>query len=134
MRAVLLKEFHSVLLVVEDISTPEPKAEQVLVKMAAAPINPSDLVFLRNQYGIKKKLPIVPGFEGSGTVVASNAGLYGRWLMGKRVACHAPEKGNGTWAEFMATDTARIIPLTKAVTLEQGASLLVNPLTAWAHL
>jgi len=63
-------------------------------------------------------------------VVASQAGLYGRYLVGHRVACHAPEDGNGTWAEFMATDALGVIPLNRDVTLEQGASLLVNPLTA----
>jgi NADPH2:quinone reductase len=134
MKAVLLKDFHSVSLVVEDIPTPEPRPGQILVKMAASPLNPSDLVFLRNQYGVKKKLPVVPGFEGSGTVVASNAGLYGKWLIGKRVACHAPEDGNGTWAEYMAAAPSDVIPLITKVTIEQGASLLVNPLTAWALL
>jgi len=134
MLAVLLKDFKNPSLSVEKIPDPTLKPGQVLVKMAAAPINPSDLIFLRNQYGVKKKLPVVPGFEGSGTVVASNAGFYGRWLVGKRVACRAPEDGNGTWAEYMATDSKGVVPLIKEVTLEQGASLLVNPLTAWALL
>ena len=67
-------------------------------------------------------------------MVSSNAGLYGRWLVGKRVACHAPEDGNGTWAEYMAVESGSVIPLIKEVTLEQGASLFVNPLTAWALL
>jgi NADPH:quinone reductase-like Zn-dependent oxidoreductase len=134
MRAVVLKDFRRSVLSLEEIPTPELKPGQILVEMAAAPINPSDLVFLRNLYGIKKNLPVVPGFEGSGTVVKSSAGPYGLWLMGKRVACHAPEEGNGTWAEFMAVDAKGVIPLLDEVTLEQGASLLVNPLTAWELL
>jgi NADPH:quinone reductase-like Zn-dependent oxidoreductase len=134
MRAVLLKDFQSPTLTVEEIPTPELMRGQVLVKMTAAPINPSDLVFLRNLYGVKKKLPVVPGFEGSGTVEASNAGPCGRWLIGKRVAARAPEDGNGTWAEYMAVDSKGVIPLRKDVTFEQGASLLVNPLTAWTLL
>ena len=134
MRAVVVKEFSSSQLAVEEIATPEPKRGQVLIKMAAAPINPSDLIFLRNQYGVKKMPPVVPGFEGSGTVVTSRAGVYGRWLLGKRVACRAPEDGNGTWAEYMATDSRGVVPLLKSVSLEQGASFLVNPLTAWTLL
>ncbi len=130
MRAVLLKDFRTSLLAVENIPTPTIESGQILVKMAAAPINPSDLIFLRNEYGVKKPAPVVPGFEGSGTVVAARGGLYARWLVGKRVACRAPEDGNGSWAEFMATDAAGVVPLRKDVTLEQGASLLVNPLTA----
>ena len=99
MRAVILSNFdaanglHS-----GRVPVPSLKEGQVLVKMAAAPINPSDLVFLRNQYGVKKKLPVVPGFEGSGTVVSANGGLYCKWLVGKRVACHAPEElGRSIW-------------------------------------
>ena len=134
MRAVVLKDFNTASVVIEDIPNPQPKSGQVLIKMAAAPINPSDLVFLRNQYGVKKVPPVVPGFEGSGTVVSSNAGLYGRWLVGKRVACHAPEDGNGTWAEYMVADTGSVVPLMKGVSLDEGASFLVNPLTAWTLL
>jgi NADPH:quinone reductase len=134
MRAVVLKDFNQPNLTVEEIPQPTPRRGQILIMMAAAPINPSDLIFLRNQYGIKKVPPVVPGFEGSGTVVSSNAGLYGRWLVGKRVACHAPDDGNGTWAEYMATDLSEVVPLCKEVSLDQGASLLVNPLTAWALL
>jgi len=134
MRAVLLKDFKSSTLAVEEIPTPQPASKQVLIKMAAAPVNPSDLVFLRDQYGIKKKLPVVPGFEGSGTVIAAGRGFYAKWLIGKRVACHAPEDGNGTWAEYMVAGAANCVPLIKEVTFDQGASLVVNPFTAWALL
>jgi len=134
MRAVLLKDFKSDHLVVEDIPMPALRPGHVLIKMAAASINPSDLVFLRNQYGVAKKLPVVPGFEGSGTVVSAAAGWYGRWLVGKRVACKAPEDGNGTWAEYVATEAKCVIPLKREVTLEQGAALVVNPLTAYLLL
>jgi len=134
MKAIFLRAFKMGAVRVAELPTPKAKSGQVLVKMEAASINPSDLVFLRNQYGIKKKLPVVPGFEGSGIVVRANAGLYGRWLLGKRVACHAPADGDGTWAEYMATDSTEVIPLRKTVTFEAGASLLVNPLTAWALL
>src|SRR5205823_3371184 len=52
----------------------------------------------------------------------------------RRVACGAPEDGDGTWAEYMRTGWNRCIPLRGSVSLEQGASLLVNPLTAFALL
>lgn len=51
--------------------------------MHSASINPSDLMFMRGLYGIKKKLPIVPGFEGSGNVVSSGGGFYASYLKGK---------------------------------------------------
>ena len=56
----------------------------------------------------------------------------GRWLVGKRVACLAPENGHGTWAEYMITSTDVCIPLFKHISLEQGASMTINPFTAYA--
>ena len=81
-------------------------------------------------YYAKKPLPTVPGLEGAGTVVAANAGLYRRWLMGKRVACFAPADGPGPWAEYMVCAASACVPLEAHVTTEMGAALFVNPLTA----
>jgi NADPH:quinone reductase-like Zn-dependent oxidoreductase len=106
-----------------------PRAGEVVVRMHAAPINPSDLAFLKGLYGIRKPLPCVPGFEGCGTVVA--AGGVARALIGRRVACAAMEDGDGTWAEYMITRASRCAPLRPKISDEQGATLLVNPLTAW---
>nr|MCU0493772.1 alcohol dehydrogenase catalytic domain-containing protein [Chloroflexaceae bacterium] len=69
---------------------PALKPGEVLIRMTAAPINPSDLMFVRGMYGIKKELPVVPGLEGSGTVVAGGGGLAATALVGRRVACAAP--------------------------------------------
>lgn len=110
--------------------TPEPRKGEVIVKMAFAPVNPSDLAFLTGQYGIKKPYPVVPGLEGSGTVVASGGGVLANLWQGKRVACAAPNDGDGTWAEYMRVPAAQCIPLNKAISLEQGSMLFVNPLTA----
>ena len=134
MRAIELRSFERTpeSLVVVEKPVPRAGKGQVLVKMAAAPINPSDLAFLRGLYGLKKSLPVVPGLEGSGVVVAAGGGLRARVLMGRRVACSAPPGGDGTWAEYMVTSAAVCFPLGKKVSLEQGAMSLVNPLTAWA--
>ncbi|EQA45855.1 oxidoreductase, zinc-binding dehydrogenase family protein [Leptospira broomii serovar Hurstbridge str. 5399] len=108
------------------------KKGDVLIKIHSGSINPSDLMFMRGLYGIKKKLPVVPGFEGSGIVVASGGGWRANSLVGKAVACTAPGKGDGTYAEYMVTDGFSCIPLNKDTTLEQGACLFVNPITALA--
>ena len=115
------------------VAKPVPEVEpgQVLVKVAAAAVNPPDLMFIRGQYGFTKPLPTVPGFEASGLVVAGN-GRYPRWLVGKRVACGVQRQGDGTWAEFALADVRSCLPLLPRVTFEQGATLLVNPFTAWA--
>lgn len=114
---------------VEQRPIPEPQRGQVLVRMHAAPINPNDLMFVDGTYEVTKPLPVVPGFEGSGQVVATGGGMIGRLLSGRRVACTAGD-GDGAWAEYMCTDATRCAPLSKRTELDQGAMLLTNPLTA----
>lgn len=118
-------------IVIRRLPVPRPGAGQVLVRMAASTINPSDVSFLSRHgtYG-GHKFPAVPGIEGSGTVVAAGSGLLPRFLKGKHVACSKPPTGNGTWAEYMLTKASLCVPLGKAVSLEDGATLVVNPMTA----
>ncbi len=135
MTAVLLESYSSAAgLRVVQRPVPQPGPNEVLVKVAASPINPSDLMFLLGQYGFTKPTPVVPGFEGSGTVVAvgRRTGLLGRFLLGRRVACVTQQKGDGLWAEYVATSVNFALPLDGAVSLEQGAMSVVNPLTAVA--
>ncbi|HWR16171.1 MAG TPA: zinc-binding dehydrogenase [Terriglobales bacterium] len=136
MRAVQLQNYDGKpeSLSVAEIPVPRPGPGQVLVKVAASPINPSDLAFLAGMYGFKKPLPATPGFEGSGTVVAAGSGVMPRWLMGKRVACTAadPKIAGGVWAEYVVTTAQFCVPLGASVEIEQGAMMLVNPLSAWA--
>ncbi len=103
--------------------------KEVLVKMYAGSINPSDLMYVRGLYGIKKKLPAAGGFEGSGTIFAIGEKVS-KVKIGDRVACAANYVGDGTWSEFMVTLEENCFPLIEKVTLEQGASFFVNPLTA----
>ena len=117
----------------QEVPVPQPKKGLVLIRMAASPINPTDLNSLTGAklYG-KRTYPFTPGVEGSGTVVAAGEGVLARYLLGKRVACVAPVPRNGTWAEYMLTSATRCVPLKKNVSLEQGAMLMVNPLSALA--
>jgi NADPH:quinone reductase len=135
MTAVVLDSYTGVnALRVERRPVPRPGPNEVLVKVAATPINPSDLAFLEGLYGFQKPTPAVPGFEGSGTVVSAGNGWMGKYLNGKRVACVSQERGDGVWAEYMVTTTSLAFPLDSSVSLEQGAMSVVNPLTALAFL
>lgn len=137
MTAVLLESYSGVAaLRVVRRPVPQPGINQVLVKIAASPINPSDLMFIQGVYGFQRPTPTIPGFEGAGKVVAvgPGSGLMGRYLMGKRVACVTQDKGEGLWAEYMVTSVNYALPLDKAVSLETGAMSVVNPLTAVALL
>lgn len=133
MRAVIIEDYATGIDHVKSVErpTPTPEAGEVLVKIAAAPINPSDLAFVQGRYGVRKPLPTVPGFEGSGTVVAVGEGLLEESWVDKRVACFAND-GDGTWAEYMVTTPDSCLTLPDNVSDEQGAMALVNPLTAYA--
>jgi NADPH:quinone reductase len=115
---------------VRQIPVPRPGPGDVLIRMAASPINPSDLGFIAGGHGYEKTFPVVPGIEGSGVVVASGPGLLPKILMGRRVACAKQATTDGAWAEYMVTRATQSIPLRKNISNEQGAMLLVNPLTA----
>lgn len=126
MRALMLTGEDA--LEVQEVPVPRPKAGQILVRMAASPVNPSDLMTVKGRYGTKAEYPFVPGLEGSGTVVASGAGLMARWMMGRRVALASGT--GGMWAEYAVVAAARAIPLPAGVSLGSGAMSAVNPLTA----
>jgi NADPH:quinone reductase-like Zn-dependent oxidoreductase len=113
---------------VVEMPVPRPGAGEVLVRVFASPITPSDLMFIRGLYGFKKPLPAVPGFEGSGTVVEAGTELMPRFLKGRRVACAAadPKVTGGLWAEYVVTSAQFCMPLRKNVELEQGATLLIK--------
>src|SRR5215469_7250638 len=136
MRAVVLHRYEIgsyASLTLEERPTPQPGKSEVLVRMTASPINPSDLASLQGLYGVQKALPMVPGIEGCGTVVRTGSSLVARRLLGKRVAC-AAGAGDGAWAEYMVASAVQCSPLPASVSDEQGAMRIVNPYTAWAHL
>ena len=132
MQAVQLNEPNG-RLTLREIPVPRPRAGQVLIRMAASPINPSDLGSLSGfSYSGTRQFPFTPGLEGSGTVVEAGEGFMPRLLNGRRVACSPSLTGDGTWAEYMVTSAQLCVPLNKNVSLEQGAMMLVNPLSALA--
>lgn len=104
--------------------TPHPGHGQVMIQIEAAPCNPSDILFIQGLYGINKRLPTVPGWEGAGTVVASGGGVYANWLKGKRVACGSQADTDGTWAEYFTAPAKSCVPLRKTTSFEQGASVV----------
>ncbi|TWX73562.1 zinc-binding dehydrogenase [Colwellia sp. C1TZA3] len=109
---------------------PALKPGQVLVKMLATPVNPSDLMYLLGKYGLTAEDGAFVGFEGCGIVEAANAGLYGKWLTGKRVALSAQPGIDGVWAEYAITKANLCLPVRKALSDEQAATIIVNPCTS----
>src|SRR5919204_5217276 len=80
MKAIVFDRFGdpAEVLQVRDLPVPEPGRGQVRVRMIYSPINPSDLMVVRGQYGRLPDLPATPGFEGVGVVESGGGGLLGR--------------------------------------------------------
>lgn len=133
MNAVLQDEANGKLYTAT-VPVPRPSKGEVLVKMAASPINPSDLSFLKGTYIQKPIYPLIPGIEGSGKVVASGGGILANLRLNKRVTCSSTEGQGGTWAEYMLTSAMRVVPIKSSIDLEQGAMLIVNPMTVLAFM
>jgi len=130
MRAIMIEALGQPL-AVKQVPIPKLASGQLLVKIEAVPINPSDLGFLNSQSSFDQSLQRQIGFEGAGIVVASGGGLIARALVGKRVAFAAAAQP-GTWAEYAVCDTSSCFPLDKRISSEMGACAIVNPFTALA--
>lgn len=117
-----------------EVEKPKPGKGEVLVKMSATPINPSDLSFMEGSFGEKPEYPVIPGIEGSGIVVEAGSGIIPKMRLNKRVSCISKSAQSGTWAEYMLTDATKCIPVDDSIDDIQAASLLVNPLTALAFI
>src|SRR5262249_35635609 len=127
MKAIVFDRFGdpAEVLQVRDVPLSEPGAGQVRVRMRASPVNPSDLLVVRGEYGRLPKLPATPGFEGVGVVEAAGPGLLGWLRMGKRVAVLNGAGGN--WQECVVVPARQVVPVSAAVSDEQAASFFVNP-------
>ncbi|PXW75125.1 NADPH:quinone reductase-like Zn-dependent oxidoreductase [Blastomonas natatoria] len=133
---------------------PELGEDDVLIRVEATPINPSDQGVMFGWASMAKatssgegkatklSVPVSPqgmgvmkarigqaltvGNEGAGTVVAAGAGDYAQSLMGKVVAV----MGGGMYAEYRKAPAMMCLVLKDGHTARDGASCFVNPLTA----
>ena len=112
----------------QEVPIPEAGPGQVRVRMIASPINPSDVLVVRGEYGRLPQLPATPGFEGVGVVEAAGAGLLGRLRLGRRVAVLNGAGGN--WQECVVVPAKQVVPIAKDIADEQAASFFVNPASA----
>src|SRR5260370_32582039 len=99
MRQLQLKAHGEPTDVIELNTVPQPAlgAEDVLISMEAAPLNPSDFLFVRGIYGIRPAFPSTLGAEGVGRITETGSKV-GAALLGKRVLI-LPNYEQGTWAD-----------------------------------
>jgi NADPH:quinone reductase-like Zn-dependent oxidoreductase len=115
---------------VREVPRPEPRRGEVLVRMIASPINPSDLMYIEGRYTLSPQLPATPGFEGVGVVEATGGGIIGWLRKGRRVAVIPDRLGN--WAEYTVTKARLVVPVPASIPDDQAATFFVNPATAIA--
>jgi len=137
-----------------DVPTPEPAEDEVVVRVEAAPINPSDLGLLVGAADMStakasgtKQAPVITakvpdgamramgarldqslpvGNEGAGVVVKTGSSDAAKALMGKTVAMI----GGAMYSQFRTLKARDCQPLPDGTTAAEGASWFVNPLTA----
>ncbi|MDE3739939.1 zinc-dependent alcohol dehydrogenase family protein [Pseudomonas resinovorans] len=112
-----------------EFELPPVGAGQALVKVLAAPINPSDVLTLTGEYGMLPPLPAIGGNEGVGEVVEVAADVT-NLKPGQTVLLPV---GCGTWRTHLIADAKQLIPLPSADP-KQLAMLTVNPPTAYLML
>src|SRR5215471_16927988 len=150
----LVRADQTLELSVDTVPVPEPGANEVLIRIEAAPVNPSDLGLLlagadvtaaasagtperpvvtapipdAAMRGLTARIgaPMPVGNEGAGTVVAAGASEAAQRLLGKKVAA----AGGAMYAQYRAVDPAFCLELPPDVTAANGASAFVNPMTA----
>lgn len=109
----------------EDAPDPEPKANEALVRVAAAGVNYIDVYHRTGLYQLGP-LPVVPGVEAAGTIVAVGADVRAL-SAGDRVAFAGPP---GAYAEVVAVPAERLVPLPKTISFQQGAAVMLQGMTA----
>jgi NADPH2:quinone reductase len=149
----LVKTDQTVELFLETVEVPEPGPGEVVVRIEASPINPSDLGLLlagadvtaavlggtaerpvvtaplpvaaMRAMGGRVGIPMPVGNEGAGTVVAAGSSAAAGALLGKTVAV----AGGGMYAQYRCLDASLCLELPEGTRAVDGASSFVNPMT-----
>ncbi|MBD3665676.1 zinc-dependent alcohol dehydrogenase family protein [Sulfitobacter aestuariivivens] len=121
MKKVIYEEFGNPAKVLKVIEEPSQDLQegQVRVEVLRSPVNPSDLIQIAGDYGIKPPLPAVAGNEGLGRIVEGEG-------KGQLVLLPA---GQGTWVTEVVCNPRHLVPMPDG-DLDQLSMLLVNPATA----
>src|SRR2546430_13259710 len=94
---------------VVDLPLAAPEANEVAVKMSAAPINPADLNGIEGKYPIKAELPATPGMEGAGIVIEAGAAVRDLAVGTQVILPHS----FGTWREVTVIAADKLIAVPK---------------------
>ena len=109
-----------------DVAEPTPGAGEVLIRVEAAGVNFSDIMWRRGQYDVKTPLPFIPGAEVAGTIVAVGPDVTG-YALGTHVVSAPP---SGGYAQFVVAPIATTFPIPDGISAIEAVSLMAQGLTA----
>jgi NADPH:quinone reductase-like Zn-dependent oxidoreductase len=136
MKAIRIHEYGAAsVLRLEEAPVPDVAADEVLVEVHAAGINPADWQFRYGYYKdfAPRPMPFILGWDVAGVVKSTGARVE-RWKVGDRVFAMADMSRNGAYAEFIAVRAEYLAPAPTALPLEHAAGVPLAALTAWKAL
>lgn len=113
-------------LTLEEIDKPVPRADEVLIKVAAAGINYADTMMRSGNYLTKPDLPFTLGYEAAGTIEALGENVK-NLSVGQRVLATT---SSGGYAEYATAKAALTMPIPDELGFGESTALLVQGLTA----
>lgn len=116
---------------VAEVAAPSPGKEQALVRVRACGVSFPDTLIIQGKYQVRPPLPFTPGSEVAGTVTATGEGGVEELREGSRVMAFTM---TGGFAEQVACDADRIIPLPDGVDFAPAAAFAMNYATAYHAL
>ena len=127
MRAIVLTPAPAADYLLQEVHTPQPRAGEVLIKVAYAGVNRADLFQLQGKYPRPSGSVAVPGLEVSGEVVVCGEGVTG-WKQGDKVCALLSE---GAFADYVCAPAGQVLPVPPGLALAQAAALPEACFTAW---
>mgnify|MGYP000845922425 FL=1 len=121
---------NNIALTVTDVPAPRPGAQQVLVKVSTAGVNPLDNMISRGEVKLitPYELPQIAGNEIVGRVEALGEGVTS-FKVGERVFARLPLNSIGAFAEYVAVDAAALACVPEYLSDEEAAGVPLTALT-----
>jgi NADPH:quinone reductase-like Zn-dependent oxidoreductase len=136
MKAVVVHEYGGPeVLKLEEFPRPEPKENEILVRVVAAGVNPVDEASRSPKYAkfFGTTLPFIPGYDVAGVVEKIGAKIT-RFKTGDSVYAYLNLKDGGGYAEYATATEVEAAPKPKSISFVEAAGVPVVALTAWQAL
>jgi NADPH:quinone reductase-like Zn-dependent oxidoreductase len=136
MKAVVIHAYGGPeVLKLEEVPRPEPKEDEILIRVIAASVNPVDAAIRQGYLAriIGDKLPLIPGMDAAGVVEKTGAKIS-KFKVGDPVYAFFTLAGEGGYAEFAVAKESEAAPKPKALSYVQAAAVPAAASTAWQAL